>query len=69
MWLITRYGFFSIVEKPGDKAKACLKIDKTKGVLRIDGNYEARVHVIANIDAVVVFSDNFVEIQIPGAGG
>ncbi len=52
-----------------DKAKACLKIDKTKGVLRIDGNYEARVHVIANIDAVVVFSDNFVEIQIPGAGG
>jgi 8-oxo-dGTP pyrophosphatase MutT (NUDIX family) len=26
MWLITRYGFFSIVEKPGDKAKACLTV-------------------------------------------
>jgi hypothetical protein len=52
-----------------DKEKACLKIEKTKTVLRIDGNYEARVHVIANIDAVVVFKDNFVEIPIPGAGG
>ena len=52
-----------------DKDKACLKIEKTKTVLRIDGNYEARVHVIANIDAVVVFKDNFVEIPIPGAGG
>jgi uncharacterized protein YneF (UPF0154 family) len=52
-----------------DKEKACLKIEKTKTMLRIDGNYEARVHVIANIDAVVVFKDNFVEIPIPGAGG
>ncbi len=26
MWLITRYGFFSIVEKPGDKAKAYLTV-------------------------------------------
>ena len=52
-----------------DKEKACLKIEKTKTVLRIDGNYEARVHVIANVDAVVVFKDNFVEIPIPGAGG
>jgi hypothetical protein len=52
-----------------DKEKACLKIEKTKTVLRIDGNYEARVHVIANIDAVVVFTDNVVEIPIPGAGG
>jgi len=52
-----------------DKAKACLRIEKSKTVLRIDGNYEARVHVIANIDAVVVFSDNVVEIPIPGSGG
>ena len=51
-----------------DKAKACLKIEKTKNVLRIDGNYEARVHVIANVDAVVLFNDNFVEIPIPGSG-
>ncbi len=52
-----------------DKEKACLKIEKTKTTVRIDGNYEARVHVIANIDAVVVFKDNLVEIPIPGASG
>jgi uncharacterized protein YneF (UPF0154 family) len=52
-----------------DKEKSCLKIEKTKTPVRIDGNYEARVHVIANIDAVVVFKDNFVEIPIPGASG
>jgi hypothetical protein len=52
-----------------DKEKSCLKIEKTKTSVRIDGNYEARVHVIANIDAVVVFKDNFVEIPIPGASG
>lgn len=52
-----------------DKQKACLKVEKTKTTLRIDGNYESRVHVIANIDAVVVFKDNFVEIPIPGASG
>lgn len=49
-----------------DREKACLKIERAKGILRIDGNYEARVHVIANIDAVVIFSDNFIEIPIPG---
>lgn len=52
-----------------DKAKACLKIEKTKSLLRIDGNYEHRVHVIGNVDAVVVFSDNVVEIPIPDSGG
>ncbi len=52
-----------------DKEKSCLKIEKTKTSVRIDGNYEARVHVMANIDAVVVFKDNFVEIPIPGASG
>lgn len=52
-----------------DREKACLKIEQTKTVLRIDGNYEARVHVIGNIDAVVIFKDNQVEIPIPGASG
>ena len=50
-----------------DKEKSCLKIEKTKTSVRIDGNYEARVHVMGNVDAVVMFNDNFVEIPIPGA--
>jgi hypothetical protein len=45
-----------------------MKIEKTKTTVKIDANYEARVHVMANVDAVVVFSDNVIEIPIPGAG-
>ena len=50
------------------KDKPCLKIEKTKSHVKIDANYEARVHVLGNVDAVVVFSDNYVEIPIPGGG-
>jgi hypothetical protein len=50
------------------KEKACLKIDRTKTHVRIDANYEARVHVMGNVDAVVMFRNNFIEIPIPGAG-
>ena len=49
-----------------DPARPCLKVEKTKTTLKIDANYEARTHVIANIDAVVVFKDNVVEIPLPG---
>jgi hypothetical protein len=49
-----------------DPEKPCLKIEKTASTLKIDANYEARTHVIANIDAVVVFKDNVVEIPLPG---
>jgi nitrate/TMAO reductase-like tetraheme cytochrome c subunit len=50
-----------------DKKLPCLKIEKTKTHLLIDANYEARTHVMGNVDAVVVFDDNRVEIPIPGA--
>ena len=49
--------------KKGDQ---CLKVEKTKTMLRIDANYETRVHVLGNVDAVVVFSKNFVELPIKG---
>jgi hypothetical protein len=51
-----------------DKQLTCMKIEKTKTTVKIDANYEARVHVMANVDAVVVFNDNVIEIPIPGAG-
>lgn len=50
-----------------DKAKPCMKVEKTKTHLVIDANYEARTHVMGNVDAVVMFNDNRVEIVIPGA--
>ena len=50
-----------------DKAKPCMKVEKTKTHLVIDANYEARTHVMGNVDAVVVFDKNRVEIVIPGA--
>ncbi|MCG3171418.1 MAG: hypothetical protein CALGDGBN_03030 [Pseudomonadales bacterium] len=50
-----------------DKKKQCMKVEKTKTHVIIDANYEARTHVMANVDAVVVFGDNRVEIPIPGA--
>ena len=50
------------------KEKACMKIERSKGKVRIDANYEARVHVLGNVDAVVVFSENAIEIPIPGGG-
>lgn len=50
------------------KDRTCMKIEKTKTTVKIDANYEARVHVMGNVDAVVVFNDNVIEIPIPGAG-
>lgn len=50
-----------------DKNQPCMKIEKTKTHVLIDANYEARTHVMGNVDAVVVFSNNRVEIPIPGA--
>jgi hypothetical protein len=50
-----------------DKAKPCMKVEKTKTHLIIDANYEARTHVMGNVDAVVMFNKNRVEILIPGA--
>ena len=50
-----------------DKLKPCMKVEKTKTHLIIDANYEARTHVMGNVDAVVMFNDNRVEIVIPGA--
>ena len=50
-----------------DKLKPCMKVEKTKTHLVIDANYEARTHVMGNVDAVVVFDKNRVEIVIPGA--
>jgi hypothetical protein len=48
------------------KESNCLKIERTKTHLKIDANYETRVHIMGNVDAVVVFKNNFVEILIPG---
>ena len=50
-----------------DKAKPCMKVEKTKTHLLIDANYEARTHVMGNVDALVMFNNTRVEIVIPGA--
>ena len=50
-----------------DKLKPCMKVEKTKTHLIIDANYEARTHVMGNVDAIVNFDKNRVEIVIPGA--
>jgi Domain of unknown function (DUF4845) len=50
-----------------DKVKPCMKVEKTKTHLIIDANYEARTHVMGNVDAMVMFNKNRVEIVIPGA--
>jgi len=50
-----------------DKARPCMKVEKTKTHLIIDANYEARTHVMGNVDAIVNFDKNRVEIFIPGA--
>ena len=50
-----------------DKLKPCMKVEKTKTHLIIDANYEARTHVMGNVDALVMFNNNRVEIVIPGA--
>ena len=50
-----------------DKARPCMKVEKTKTHLIIDANYEARTHVMGNVDALVMFNDNRVEIVIPGS--
>lgn len=44
----------------------CMKIEKSSDMLTINANYESRVHVMFNVDAVVVFSENVVEIPIRG---
>jgi hypothetical protein len=49
-----------------DKNRPCIKIEKSKTALVIDANYEARVHLLGNVDAVVMFKDNLVELPIPG---
>jgi len=49
-----------------DKHRPCMKVERSKSIVKIDANYEARVHVMGNVDAVVVFDNNFVEIPIPG---
>lgn len=49
-----------------DPKKPCIKIEKTASSVKVDANYEARAHVISNIDAVVVFKDNVVEIPLSG---
>ena len=49
-----------------DKKRACMKIEKSTTAVTIDANYEKRVHVMFNVDAVVVFSDNVVEIPLGG---
>jgi len=49
-----------------NKEMPCIKIEKSKNTLLIDANYEARVHLLGNVDAVVMFKDNLVEIPIPG---
>jgi hypothetical protein len=48
------------------KDKPCLKIEKSKTTMVIDANYEARVHMMGNVDAIVVFDKNRIEIPIPG---
>ena len=45
---------------------ACVKIERTRDKLIIDANYEKRVHVMANVDAIVKFENNVVEIPISG---
>jgi hypothetical protein len=50
------------------KGKPCIKIERTKSIVKIDANYEARVHVMGNVDAVVKFDNNYIEIPIPGGG-
>ena len=50
-----------------DKARPFMKVEKTKTHLIIDANYEARTHVMGNVDAIVNFDKNRVEIVIPGA--
>jgi len=49
-----------------DKKKPCLKIEKSKTEMIIDANYETRVHVMGNVDAVVMFNENTVTIPITG---
>ena len=51
-----------------NKALPCIKIDKTKAMLKIDANYETRVHIMGNVDAVVLFGNNYIEVPIPGGG-
>jgi len=48
------------------KDRPCMKIEKTKDKMTINANYETRVHILANVDAVVKFDDNYIEIPIKG---
>lgn len=40
-----------------------IKIDSTSKKRMVSIEYEARVHMVGNLDAVVVFGDNAVEIE------
>ena len=47
------------------KDEPCVKIERTASTLRIIGNYEHRVAVMGNVDAVVMFNENIVEVPLP----
>ena len=47
-----------------DKRVDCLKITKTAEIMTINANYEVRVHMMGNVDAMVVFNNNTVELPI-----
>ena len=44
--------------------KPCVRIERTAESLILDGSYEVRVPVMGNVDAVVIFDDNIVEIPL-----
>jgi Domain of unknown function (DUF4845) len=56
----------SILAEKCDKKLSCVSVQKDATTLRIDANYEARVHIMGNVDAVVMFKNNFVELPIKG---
>ena len=42
----------------------CVKLERTRDTLTIDASYEARVHVMGNVDAVITFDGNVVVVPI-----
>lgn len=45
----------------------CVQLDRTRDTLTIDAGYEVRIPVMANVDAVVKFYNN--RIEVPTKGG
>ena len=41
-----------------------MKLERTRDTLTIDASYEARVHVMGNVDAVITFDGNVVVVPI-----